>query len=1649
MSSIICEWLNAELRLSKVVAPVSLSRDFANGFLIGEILTRFELQDDFHLFSKHSTPNAKLNNFTRLEPTLHLLGVPFDLSMARAVMMGRQGAVTNLLYQLYIVLQKKKRSGLTATAMDVMQPAAAARLHRVEKHIYTERLKTVVRREADVKMQKIAKRFHKRGQDMYHQSIMTELQQEKERVRRLEERRTRDIEKHRQARRRQQDMMIQIQSAVIQIPKPPHSRSPRALEKKQIRKQHDAQLVRRDIAQFEKNQKWISPAGDATLLSSGHVMSTDEREQWNREYMENIRLRLEEDSTAREQREMRRRRALVEQLQAHQTQQEEIREEQMVKRLMRQTQQEKRIVVQLTQIKRQKEILRQNRIFQERQNQERCLQDLQQALDREAVLLREEHLERSEEIHMERQLHKRLASERAQARYQKHFHICRGILGQIVDLSTKVGEYRLLTDNLIPMKVMKEWMEMFLSGNPLYEVASVEPLPAEPTAEQIIELQKLQILNDQDYEQYVGLTGEWVWSEEAEDGAPRLKDDVLDHVVKRLKNMIQIPISRSPSPVFPRFTIRACVLGKTHTGKTSCLSTITTALGVRVLSAGALIQDVLTAHQQDKQTMSGERFPAEGLETPLRDEQDISPLNSGPAAHEPDTSGTVQERKDTEDMKRCLRAQRGCEVEKILMFGEGVPDQLLVDIIVDALRNVPADSGWVLDGFPVNIAQAVMLQNALSGTQSRPSAEKNTPDDPQHLSPALDVVVLLDVSDEQVLERASRRADGGGPENRDEDKQKSQEFISHIDRGGERDQIQHRISGFHDTWPKLEEWFGEKQNILVKICAESDEDVVVEHVETLLKDVMDSVNQGAAPGHSVSSQHGHTERVRPSETNSTSDERVYVDEPIAQEISQYLVPYWDNMCTSYETHVKSVMQNLRSERELIIHHLYDIRENFRQHLLTPDLKQEFVSSWQSDYNSVPDNIRDDEETKGELHQRLDDLRERLWDICDKRRDEAVQERAAVINDDWLHDHTALIINNYCTLTQTEVSRCQGVVYLLRDYYSGMNKALLPSSSCDSTRLPLLDVTWSENMDPETSNISSVSGPSEKQTKNAVKKDTEAEDTRKLFMFPLVTSRSSSNEISKQDLRRPDEKLLEEIYQTAISAVCAEVQRCEDEEEEEEDQHHTIETQRANTQSQASNTAKDRKKAAKQKGAPPPPSHEPSPQPAAEENPEEVKRRATRRRIRQEYTAALKHEERVVKLRLDVLKSHAVRMLCSLQQNTQELYTKMQEWMETRFLSEMSSVEQLTELVRRHIENGRQIRHELVLHAADFCVDGDTRVLASAPPTPPPPLLEELRDSTLTVQQLNIICAQLHKTAPSGVLSGTELTEVLQEFISPHRGCDDLPQPWTHMTSSQVVELVCAFTGDSEMLDWCQFVLSVALPWPFPSQTQLFKTLQRFRAVDAAGTGLITLEQYTQVELWFRSDKHHPPEALPYERLDNLKKFFFSLFASTHSSPVMLDYMKMLLYFCCHPEASQGFIRALGLVTEHTLHYKHTGPLVQSVTHLEGADVEELDADDVRGAEPDGEGVSVDDVLRVLSHGQNLMSAHPNRFHRSCRSRDLYREELLKVCKELDFKAEEKIPFSVLSQHPFLQDLIEASSQYLLVDVHKILQTQKNEEDCKS
>lgn len=51
-----------------------------------------------------------------------------------------------------------------------------------------------------------------------------------------------------------------------------------------------------------------------------------------------------------------------------------------------------------------------------------------------------------EQILREKKVYEQIAVERAQARYRKHYKMCEEILDQILDLSFKVADYRILTN---------------------------------------------------------------------------------------------------------------------------------------------------------------------------------------------------------------------------------------------------------------------------------------------------------------------------------------------------------------------------------------------------------------------------------------------------------------------------------------------------------------------------------------------------------------------------------------------------------------------------------------------------------------------------------------------------------------------------------------------------------------------------------------------------------------------------------------------------------------------------------------------------------------------------------------------------------------------------------------------------------------------------------------------------------------------------------------------------------------------------------------------------------------------------------------------------------------------------------------------------
>ncbi|MEZ0115415.1 adenylate kinase [Catenulispora sp. EB89] len=89
----------------------------------------------------------------------------------------------------------------------------------------------------------------------------------------------------------------------------------------------------------------------------------------------------------------------------------------------------------------------------------------------------------------------------------------------------------------------------------------------------------------------------------------------------------------------------------------------------------------------------------------------------------------------------------GVQAKEYLDAGQLVPDELTIDIVRDRLSQPDAADGFLLDGFPRNVAQAEELDKILADNGVTPSVGKAY----------LDVVLDLEVDNNEVIKRISGR----------------------------------------------------------------------------------------------------------------------------------------------------------------------------------------------------------------------------------------------------------------------------------------------------------------------------------------------------------------------------------------------------------------------------------------------------------------------------------------------------------------------------------------------------------------------------------------------------------------------------------------------------------------------------------------------------------------------------------------------------------------------------------------------------------------------------------------------------------------------------------------------------------------------------
>ncbi|ERE85825.1 sperm flagellar protein 2 [Cricetulus griseus] len=1683
MSEILCQWLNQELKVSRTVSPKSFAKAFSNGYLIGEVLFKFELQSDFSEFSESRGSTAKLNNFSRLEPTLHLLGVQFDQNVAQSIITEKPGAATKLLYQLYIALQKKKKTGLTGLEIQTMQPQTNLRLQALKSEAFREQ---------------------------------------------------------RLNRRRQNEIMAKIQAAIIQIPKPEPNRTLKALEaQKLMKKKKEAEDVANEIKKFEaliKKDLQVKESTSKTSLETTDQTTADLLNTYSDDdYFKKIQKRLEEDAFAREHREKRRRRLLMDQLIAHEAQEEAYREEQLIHRLMRQSQQERRIAVQLMHVRHEKEVLWQNRIFREKQYEERRLKDFQDALDREAALAKQAKIDFAEQILREKETHEKIALERAQARFEKHYAICAEILDQILDLCTKVADYRLLTNNLIPHKMMHDWKELFFSGNPIYEQVSLRYEPTEPTEEHVIELGKRNLLDNNDYEDYKNLVGEWALPEDMAGSTLPSNNYILGHVLQRLIEKSIPSQDVTAETELPSYALKGCLLGKTLSGKTTVLKCLQKDFPIRVLSIDVLVQEAIRAFHDNEQASGAKPIRKEHKGEPLLDPKEFIKKQAN------DKINDVEDIQPSDSfLNLSLRAQLGAKSDWLLKKGKSIPDILMVNILVNAINGMPVNQSWVLDGFPMTLNQAQLLEEALTGHQRKPTeAERKktfmptlslgaTPSkETTPLPSAFDFVVLLDISDNSSLDRMNNIIA------KEISHELSHENVGHYgatasqDNDGDqnlRHQIHHRIVGFLDNWPLLEEWFTEPQNILTKINAEIDEGHLCQKVKEIFATEIENkkikvekkleereaekkaaasltetptttpplssetekekgthihresskVVPGKGKTQSVSSkgktQGGKTPGKKspvgsveasptptaPPPPKPGSEDWVFVAEPIPEELPSFLLPYWELIEKSYINHIKTVLRYLRENQHSIISYLYETRTSFQEFLRRPDHKQDFVSQWQADFNSLPEDLWEDEETKAELHQRVNDLRDRLWDICDARKEEAEQERLDIINESWLQDSIGITMNHFFSLMQAEVNRFQDTKRLLQDYYRAMESKIPLEDNKKFTRIPLIQLD-SKDISENQLRIPLVPRISSSPENVTIKPKLKA--LLKGKIDPSLEGLESNFEI--------DEKIVMDTWQQASLAishmVAAEIHQRHLEEEKETS---PVDSKEKAPQLGTSKKGKKEKEAPKKKkaekkakGIQGTRTWYPSKSPPMEVSPitispEELaeieKKNELKLKIKEEHLAALQLEEKATQFRLELIKTKALAVLEDLLIKVIDVYKFMEKWLGQRYLNEMASIEKLTEVARYYIETSTKIQNEIYLSQEDFYINGDIKVFPDAMPPVRPPPVEKEENGTLTIEQLDSLREQFLDMVPKGIIGNKAFADILLDLVTLSLGTNNFPSSWMHLTQPDLQEITSLLTVNSEFVDWRKFLMVTAMPWPIPLEEELLETLQRFKAVDEAQTGTITYDQYKQV------DQQSGTLCLTRIQLTNNR-----LFADYEKDPPQLDYTQMLLYFACHPDPLEGVYRALSVaVGTHIFRQVETPMLTaektsistvspnddfpeteENVTREERELKEEKDERDQKEEEiPENantEKISMETLLKVFGGGNEVLDA--NRFASYLKIENIYAENFIKTFQDLDAKNLEPIEINILLKHPYMQDLIANYSDYKLPDIKMIIQ----------
>jgi succinylglutamate desuccinylase len=116
------------------------------------------------------------------------------------------------------------------------------------------------------------------------------------------------------------------------------------------------------------------------------------------------------------------------------------------------------------------------------------------------------------------------------------------------------------------------------------------------------------------------------------------------------------------------------------------------------------------------------------------------------------------------------------------------------------------------------------------------------------------------------------------------------------------------------------------------------------------------------------------------------------------DLARLLAERFSHMETHYTSRLHSTFRGLRHERAMNLQHFAKIRKSFLRYLRRADNKMNVLEAFTIHYNDIKQAHRMDPHCKEELHQRVDELADQLWDITDARKTESETELTNIKSD---------------------------------------------------------------------------------------------------------------------------------------------------------------------------------------------------------------------------------------------------------------------------------------------------------------------------------------------------------------------------------------------------------------------------------------------------------------------------------------------------------------------------------------------------------------------------------------------------------------------------------------------------------------------------